>query len=267
MTQQHFGRGYGSDAAANYEKYFVPLVARPFADLLMQAAGLQQGERVLDVACGTGLVTRLAAERTGGTAAGLDMNQGMLAVAKAATPDGLSIEWHESSAEAMPLPDESFDVVLCQLSLQLFPDKPAALTEMRRVLTSDGRLALIVPGKMTRLYEIIAAALETHIGPQASGFFRAVFSLDDPEELRGILEDAGFRDVEVHIAEAELDLPAPAEFLWQYIYATPLAQAMSQMSEEQLGAFEAEVVQEAKGLVQDGGVNVQQPGVIATARK
>src|SRR3546814_6159009 len=80
-------------------------------------AALREGERVLDVACGTGVVTRLASEQVGATGAvsGLDVNPGMLAVARAATPEGMSIEWHEANAEAMPLPDASFDVVLCQL--------------------------------------------------------------------------------------------------------------------------------------------------------
>ncbi len=267
VTEQLFGRGYGSDAAANNEKYFVPQVARPVAEQLMQAAGLQKGEQILDVACGTGLVTRLAAARTGGTAAGLDVNAGMLEVAKSATPEDLSIEWHEASAEAMPFPDESFDVVLCQLSLQLIPDKPSALNEMRRVLRSNGRLTLIVPGEMARLFEIVAAALDTHVGAQASGFFRAVFSLSNPDELRGLLDTAGFRDVDVHVADVEFQLPAPADFLWQYLYATPLAQAVSQMNDKRLGALEAQVVQEADGLVENGKMPVAQPIVVATARK
>src|SRR3546814_10556694 len=102
------------------------------ADLVRNAA-LREGERVLDVACGTGVVTRLASEQVGATGAvsGLDVNPGMLAVARAATPEGMSIEWHEANAEAMPLPDASFDVVLCQLGLQFMPDRQAALREMR----------------------------------------------------------------------------------------------------------------------------------------
>src|SRR3546814_8022062 len=83
--------------------------------------------------CSSDLVTRLASEQVGatGTVAGLDVNPGMLAVARAATPEGMSIEWHEANAEAMPLPEASFDVVLCQLGLQFMPDRQAALREMR----------------------------------------------------------------------------------------------------------------------------------------
>src|SRR5215207_11707155 len=120
---------YGGSAPENYERYFVPVIGAPLATDLVDVAALRPGERVLDVACGTGVVARLAAERVEatGTVAGIDLNPGMLAVARSVTPPGMVIEWHQSSAEAMPLPDEAFDVVLCQLGLQFVPDKLAAL--------------------------------------------------------------------------------------------------------------------------------------------
>ena len=91
------------------------MIAAPLATDLIDIAALGLGERVLDVACGTGVVARLAAERVGatGTVAGIDLNPGMLEVARSVTPPSMAIEWHESSAEAIPLPDEAFDVVLC----------------------------------------------------------------------------------------------------------------------------------------------------------
>ena len=111
MAQQHFGSGYGGNAAENYERYFVPAIGRPVADDLMSVAALKPGERVLDVGCGTGVVTRLAAESTGVTVTGLDMTPGMLEVAKSVTPSDLSIEWHQASADSMPLPDEAYWLV------------------------------------------------------------------------------------------------------------------------------------------------------------
>lgn len=107
--------------------------AGPFATAWLDAAGLQLGERVLDVACGTGVVTRLAAERVGpnGAVAGLDINPAMLAVARTVPSSGASIEWHEASAESLPLADGSFDVVLSSLGLQFVPDKASALRDRR----------------------------------------------------------------------------------------------------------------------------------------
>jgi ubiquinone/menaquinone biosynthesis C-methylase UbiE len=106
----------------------------------------KSGERVLDVACGTGIVARLAAAAMGtGHVVGLDINRGMLAFARSQSAGPrLQIEWHEASALDLPFPDTSFDLILCQLGLQFFPDQPRALREMIRVLVPNGRLALSV---------------------------------------------------------------------------------------------------------------------------
>lgn len=128
-----------------YERYLVPAITAVWAADLVERAAPRSGERVLDVACGTGIVARRAAERVGnhGRVVGLDLNSGMLAVARSlSSQDASGIEWREGSALAMPLPDAAFDLVLCQLELQFFPDRPLALREMRRALVPGGRLAL-----------------------------------------------------------------------------------------------------------------------------
>ncbi len=152
---------YGGNAAENYERYFVPTIGIPFATALLEAAGLHRGERVLDVACGTGVVTRLAAEQVGssGAVAGLDINPAMLAVARSVSSSGAAIEWHEASAESLPLADGSFDVVLSSLGLQFVPDKASALREMRRVLAPGGRLAIATVGPTPPLFAILEQAL------------------------------------------------------------------------------------------------------------
>src|SRR5689334_8372947 len=136
-----------------YQRYLVPAVTGQWAADLVERAALQPGERVLDVACGTGVVARLAAARVGpsGRVAALDLNPGMLAVARTLPGEpgegaAAVIEWYEDSALALPFPEASFEVAFCQLGLQFFPDRPQALQEMRRVLVSGGRLALSVFG-------------------------------------------------------------------------------------------------------------------------
>ncbi|MCI0632908.1 MAG: class I SAM-dependent methyltransferase [Actinobacteria bacterium] len=158
---------YGGNAAENYERYFVPTIGMPFAAALLDAAGLRRGERVLDIACGTGVVTRLAAERAGadGAVAGLDINPAMLAVARSVPSSGAAIEWHEANAEALPIADGSFDVVLSSLGLQFVPDKESALRGMRRVLNPDGRLAIATVGPTPPLFAILEQALARYVKP------------------------------------------------------------------------------------------------------
>lgn len=269
MAELHFGKAYGENPAANYERFFVPSIGAPLAATLVEMAALRTGEHVLDVACGTGIVSRLAAERVGhtGTVAGLDLNPGMLAVAQSATPPELQIEWHEASAEAMPFPDASFDAVLCQMGLQFVPDKQAALREMRRVLAPGGRLILNLPGPTPRLLAIMEEALSRYVGPEAAGFVNQVFSLHDTTEIQELLTVAGFHDVFVQADTKAQHLPAPAEFLWQYISSTPLWGAVARIDDEKRGALERDVVEQWEEFVEDEALVLHVRVAEASARK
>lgn len=247
---------YSDDAAENYERYFVPAIGRPVAADLVEAADLRPGERVLDVACGTGIVARLAAERVGpgGAVEGLDPNPGMLGVARAVAPDGASVAWHEAPAEQMPLDDGSFDVVLCGMGLQFFSDRTAGLREMRRVLAPDGRLAANLPGPAPPPLEAMADALAAHVSPDSAGFVHAVFSLHDADEIRSLAEEAGFEDVEVLSEPVTLRLPAPADFLWQYVHSTPMAAVLAEVDEERRRALERDFTERCRDFVEDGAL-------------
>lgn len=244
MAEQHFDQRLGATIPENYQRFFVPLIGEPLAEDLLREARLKPDDWVLDIGCGTGVVTRLAAGRVAGRGriVGLDINPGMLAVASSVTPPELGIEWYEGSAEAIPLPDETFTVVLCQLSLQFVGDRPRALREMYRVLTSGGRLLLNVPGPADPLFEILAKAMREHVSAQAAGFVQAVFGLHDEAELRLLLESAGFAEIAVQAETRELSLPGAKEFLWQYIDSTPLAGLVAQASPEARTALEHDVV-------------------------
>jgi len=260
---------FSKSPAENYERYFVPAIGGPVAEDLIEAAKLKAGERVLDVACGTGVVTRLAAERVGpsGTVAGLDVTPPMLAVARVSTPPGTSIDWYEASAEAMPLPDGSFDVVLCQMGLQFMSDKVAALREMRRVLDRGGRLVLNVPGPKPALFGVMTEALARHVSPQAAAFGDVVFGLHDTNAIAKLLRDAGFREVDVQARPKPLRLPLPADFLWQYVYSTPIAEPVSKIDAERRTALEQEVCSRWQPLVSDGALPLEVGMTTAAARK
>lgn len=268
-TKEASRRSAGANPAENYERFFVPAIGAPLAADLIATAALRPGERVLDVACGTGAVARLAAARVGPTGAvvGLDVNPAMLAVARSSTASGASIEWCEASAETIPLPDDSFDAVLCQLGLQFVPDKAAALREMRRVLLPGGRLLLSLPGAMPPLFAAAHRSLGRHLGPEAAGFLSMVFSLHDPAEIRSLLDAAKCRDVSLRQQAKELSLPAPADFLWQYLQSTPIAAAVAQASEETRADLEREVVESWQDYRSGSGMVYRQDVITAAARK
>lgn len=269
MPELHYDRTYADSAAENYQEYFVPAIGGPIAADLIEAAAIQPGDRILDVGCGTGVVTRLAAEVAGaaGTTAGLDVNPGMLAVAKTSTPSALAIEWYESSAEATPLPDAAYDVILCQMSLQFFANKTAALGEMHRMLAPGGRVVLNVPGPTPRLFAIFADELADHISPDAKPLVDQVFCLNDPAELMRLFADAGFSDVRADRHDKQLALPAPAEFLWQYIHSTPLVNVFAQASDGQRAAFEANICASWQEFVVDDTLRIHVGMTTVTATR
>jgi ubiquinone/menaquinone biosynthesis C-methylase UbiE len=267
MTGQESERSPGLAAAKNYERFFVPAIGRPVAEQLVAAAGLRPGERVLDVGCGTGIVARLAVEEVGpeGSVAGVDVNPEMLAVARAASPAMATVEWHQSPAESIPFDDDAFDVVLCQMSLQFFQDRVRALGEMRRVLVPGGRALLSLPGPMTPFFGILDEALGRHIGPQAAGFVRQVFSLHESEEIEELLRRGGFERSEIRAESIRLSLPGAAEFLDQYLASTPLSAMWATAEEPARSAVRREVLEGWRPIEGEGGLEGEQPMVLAIA--
>lgn len=176
-----------------YEQALVEPLFSPWADPLLDEVRLAPGDRVLDVACGTGIVARRARARlgAGGTVVGVDVNAGMLAVARRVAPD---IEWREGDATALPLePEERFDVVTCQQGLQFVPDRPAAVRQLCRALAPAGRVALSTwrpDDDFTVLRELRSVA-ERHVGPIDD----RRHGCGDPGPLEALLRDAGLGEV------------------------------------------------------------------------
>lgn len=247
------------NASDNYEGYLVPSIFGPWAIDLIRLAAPQVGDRVLDVACGTGIVARLSAKYVApsGKVVGLDFNPRMVATARALpSAPGVSIEWMEGNAVALPLPDAAFDLVLCQQGLQFFPDRLAALREMHRVLASEGRLALSVwrairysPG-----FALLAEALERHVGPEAASTMRAPFSLSDAEELKGVILKAAFRDVIINSAVKNLQFPSPEEFVRRYVSGSPLAGPFAQVRDDARNALLDDIRRGLQDCANDEGV-------------
>ena len=261
-----YGKTYGGSAPETYEQCFVPAIGRPLAIDLVETAGIRAGQRVLDVACGTGVVTRLAAERVGptGHVAGADINAAMLEVARSVSAGGQpSIAWYETAAEAMPLPDASFDVVLCQMGLQFMRDKAAALHEMKRVLAPGGQVFISVP-KLMPIFVVMHDAIARHIDPETAAFVHLVFSLGDQAALERLLEGARFDDVTVRTDTKELHLPAAADFLWQYIQCTPLAPSIMAVDEDRRQALERDVVEGWATWADGGGMSYHHDILIAS---
>src|SRR5882672_11495112 len=202
------------EAAELYERVVARHILGPWAPLLVDAAHLAERERVLDLACGTGVVTRIAAQRAGtaGRVTGIDLNPGMISVARSLpAPDGGSVEWLEGSALAIPLPDASVDVVLCQQGLQFFIDKALSLREMRRVLARGGRLALSVWTSTGVYNSAVGRALIRFADEDTASRFCASRNVPAKEELGRLAAAVRFPGVDGRVALRELHVAAATQ--------------------------------------------------------
>jgi len=214
-------------ASEAYERYIVPAWMGEWAQLLVDSAIIAPGNKVLDVACGTGVAARKAARLTGtaGKVTGLDADKQMLGAAKrfAQKEDMDLIEWCHGDAASMPLNANGYDVVLCQQGLQFFPDKIAALKEMYRVLAPNGRIALSIWRSLDRcpFLAVLEETLGNHLGYDFRTGFRASCSLFDPSEIRKILGNAGFHNIRIRMASLVSRYPSLENFLPGYLSVFP----------------------------------------------
>ena len=255
--------GFASGAAERYERYMVPAIFAPWAADLLTLADVRAGERVLDVACGTGVVTREAARRVGptGTVAGVDLSPAMLATARRAA-SGVPIDWRESRADALPFGNGAFDVVLCQQGLQFFPDRPAALREFRRVLASGGRLALAV-FRSSAGHLALLPVLTSSLGPRAETLMEP-FSLTDGEALQALVRGAGFQDVSLRRAVRSARFPTPDAFAG-FLFSGRFAELTKTLAPEARAALARDALAALQPLVDRNGLAFDMESHLLTA--
>lgn len=212
------------EQAETYEERFVPALFAQWVEPMLDAVGIRAGQSMLDVACGTGILTRHAADRVGpaGQAAGLDLNQAMLDVASRVRPD---LNWRRGDVAAMPFGDDSFDVVTCQAALFFFPDVTAALQEMGRVARPDGTVGVQVFSTIDDqpAYGPWIEMVARHAGTDARQLLGTYWSQGETDQLRSRCTEAGLRVSAVHDLERPAYFPSVEAMVLTEVNSTPLA--------------------------------------------
>ncbi len=267
MTDQTFRRDL--DAATGYQELLVPALMEEWAPRVAEAAGIHPGDRVLDVACGTGVLTREAASRAGPTGAvtGLDLSPEMLAVAARLSP---GLRWQQGSAEALPFADQSFDAVVSQFGLMFFPDPVAGLREMVRVLVPGGRLAVAVWASLadTPAYAAEVELVERLAGREAGNALRAPFVLGDPKRMAELCAAAGIKGARASLRPGRGRFPSIRTMVevdvraWLQIVGIRLDEGLIETI-----LRESETALRPFLTVDGGGVEFDSPAVLATATR
>lgn len=256
------------DAASSYEQFFVPALFREWPAKVVASANLQPGQRVLDVACGTGVLTRELARRVGssGSVVGLDINAGMLTVARRLLQ---GVEFREGSADALPFPAASFDLVTCQFGLMFFPDRARALREMLRVLVPGGRVVAAVWDSLdnTPAYAAEVRLLQRLAGERAAEALRAPFVLGDRRVLAQLFDSVGLKSPVIETHQGTAQFPSIRSIVeadlrgWLPICGVMLAESKIQ---EILAAADREL---KPYVTMDGGITFASPAHIVSAAK
>lgn len=252
-----------------YERWLVGPLFRPWAEMTLDEVRLSTGDRVLDIACGTGIVARVARERLRDAAyvVGVDISSDMLAVARASEP---GIDWREGNAAALPLKaGEQFDIVVCQQGLQFFPDKSAAVAEMRRALASGGRLAVATwrSDEEIPFFRKLRRVAERRLGAVAD----QRYSFGDAVSLKALLRDAGFHDVRSKVLSRTIRFDGDVPYLRMNTMAlVGMSAAGKAMTDEERQRSVEAIVTESAPVLQsfsDGsGLAFELSTNLATAR-
>jgi SAM-dependent methyltransferase len=255
-----------------YDEIMVPRLFEPWAELLLNELDPRSGEAVLDIACGPGTVTRLAAVRVGpsGRVTGCDLSPAMLALAR--SKDALAgsgpIEYLECSADSLGVHNESFDVVTCQQGLQFFPDRPAALAEMRRALRPGGRLGVAVWCDVEDCppFAALAVAVGQVLGGEEADTYRSgPWGLGDAEALTQLVESSGFSKVNVRKRELPVVFDGGPGQLLLTLQAASVAPALARLSVADQSALAAAVEEATRVITYDGVIRSRAASHVVTA--
>ena len=254
------------EAAEAYEEGFVPALFADWAPALVDAASLRPGQAVLDVACGTGVVAREAADRLQGQGRiiGLDLNEAMLVVARRLRPD---VDWVQGDAAALPFDDETFDVVLCQAALMFFPDPASALREMARVVKTGGTVAVQVwasRGSQTG-FKPFYQAVSRHAGQEAVDLISSYWTLGDLDRLNELFQAAGLEISSTRTRTGAIRAPSIDQYVTTEIESTPLVERISDDVYRRIRAEARDALQPL--FTETGGFQMPIVGHILTAAR
>jgi ubiquinone/menaquinone biosynthesis C-methylase UbiE len=252
-------------AAEIYESQFVPALFGEWAPRLIEVAGVVPGQRVLDVACGTGIVARTVADvqRGEGHVTGVDLNEAMLQVARRVRPE---LDWRQGDVTRLPFPDCAFDVALCQMAFMFFPDRTRALREMARVVTAGGTVAFSVPGRLEDqpAYAPFVEMAARHAGAEARSLLGTYFACGDLDQLRDLVTAAGLQLTATRTYLGTVRCPSVDAFVATEVESTPLRERLDEGVYARIRQDAREVLRPFTGP--DGAAAIPLQGHVLAAR-
>ncbi len=258
------------DGPEVYERYIVPAFSGAWAKDIVKRSELKKSDRILDLACGTGIVARTVSEFLGASKqiTGVDVNEIVLKKAiEIASNKSLSIEYIKTNVNKLPFPDESFDLVLCQQGLQYFPDKLLSLKEVNRILSKKGRVVFSVWSTIDHspFYKTLYRALEEYIGIDAASILSSAYILEDPENIREMFENTGFKDINIRLVIKQMRYKSLDEFLYGGLAASPFAKDILALDESKRNEMFLMIKESISDYIDDYGLAAPMESYVVSA--
>lgn len=233
-----------------YENTMVPLWFGPWAEALLELVFLKTDESVLDVACGTGVTTRIAKREVGenGHVTGLVIYAGMLAKARDLASD-MDITWMESDVVGTGLQSDNFNAIISQHGYHYFPDQPAALEDFFRLLAPSGRIAMSVWDGHSAYTTALCSAVEKYISPEIAKKQRSQRETPSADTLIENVSRAGFQNAAVTRQEVLIKVPLAAEFVPLHLDSMPIANAFYSLPDDKKHALITDVAHALRGNI------------------
>jgi ubiquinone/menaquinone biosynthesis C-methylase UbiE len=269
MAEQH--AAFVGSVPPNYDRYLGPILFHQYADDLVVRVPVFQGVRVLEIACGTGIVTeRLVRRLRGhGTLVATDLNDAMIAHARARIAADPALEWRQADGTSLPFPDGAFDAAVCQFGLMFFPDKAKGVREAFRILRPGGTYLFNVWDRIERnaIARIAHDTFRRFFPEDPPQFYQTPFSLHDAAAVRSLLHAAGFVDVDSVNVEKVGQSPSAAETAIGLVEGNPVYGTIMERRPEALGDIKAAVARNIAAELGDRPVRSPLSAFVFSARR
>ena len=253
----------------NYDRYLGPVLFEPYAVDLVSRLNVSADASVLELACGTGIVTRRLRDRLGSEARliATDLNDAMLAYAARKLGPEKDVEWKQADATDLPFDDQSFDAVVCQFGLMFVPDKEKALTETYRVLKPGGTFLFNVWDAIeyNELAHIANSIISDFFDDDPPDFYEVPFSFHDVEIVNSFLSLAGFSEMQFFLLRLPAVSPSAEEAARGLVHGNPIINVLRERCESRIPEIEAAVAAAVAAQCGDAPVRARMQALICTA--
>jgi ubiquinone/menaquinone biosynthesis C-methylase UbiE len=255
----------------NYDRYLGPVLFEPYAKDLVARLNISDRASVLELACGTGILTRQLFEKRSPRVkiVATDLNESMLNYGRDKSGSETSVEWKQADATELPFADQSFDAVVCQFGLMFFPDKEQAVSEVYRVLKPGGAFLFNVWDAIEQndLPRTAHEVIGKFFADNPPDFYQVPFSFHDPEEIRSFLSAAGFGDLQLTLLPLAAVAVSAVDVAKGLIHGNPIITAIRARDESSIPEIEAALTAAIAARYGVAPVRARMQALICTANR